>query len=201
MIWRFTPARSTCAPIIRMRAAPRARAATMRAATSGRPGCVYGAAISSSPSQWAKSKSLTRSASGFTCRRKRSKIGYLLAIGKKRGEQFVAAQKVGDDEVRAHAREPLPLPFAHPAALGLGRGHAHRHAAHLLDILDLHVAIAEAQQFRACAFRRGDQALDQDLLREAPVVVQRAVDAAFEVARNVQQPGLFAHVRLSRGAG
>src|ERR1022692_208613 len=174
MIWRFTPARSTCAPIMRMRAAPRARAAAIRAASSGRLGCVYGAAISSRSSQCAASRSFSRSASGFTCRRERSKSGYLLTIGKKRGEQFVAAQKVGYEKARPPPREPLPLPFVHRTALGLGRGHAHRHAAHLLDIFDLHVAIAEAQEFRAFEFGCGDQTLDQDLLGETPVVVQRA---------------------------
>ena len=84
---------------------------------------------------------------------------------------------------------------------GSARGHAHRDAAHLLDILDFDVAVAEAQEFRACEFGRGDQALDQDLLREALVVVQRAVDPAFEVARDIEQPGLFAHVRLVGAAG
>ena len=33
------------------------------------------------------------------------------------------------------------------AAFGLGGGHAHRDAAHLLDVLDFDVAVAEAQEF------------------------------------------------------
>ena len=34
-------------------------------------------------------------------------------------------------------------------AFGLGGGDANGHAAHFLDVLDLHVAVAEAQEFVA----------------------------------------------------
>src|ERR1700728_2594736 len=196
MIWRLTPARSTCAPIMRMRAAPSWRARTMRAARSANCGCAYGSGISSSCSQCPASRSFTRSASGLTCSRVRSNTGYLLAIRKERVQQFVAAQEIGHDEIGAHARQAQALPFIHGAAFRLGRGHADRDAAHFFDILDFDIAVAEAQEFRSPELGGGDQPLNQDFLREALVVVERTVHPAVEVARHIQQAGFFAHVLL-----
>src|ERR1700722_17884535 len=201
MIWRFTPARSTCAPIMRMRAAPRWRACTMQPARSGNCGCAYGSAISSRGSQWLASRSFTRSARGFTCSRMRSNTAYLLAIREERVQQFVAAKEIGDDEIRAHARQAQALPFIHGAAFRLRRGHADRDTAHLFDVLDFDIAVAEAQEFCSLELRRCDQSLNQDFLREALVVVERAVHPAVEVARHIQQAGFFAHVLLVGAAG
>src|ERR1700722_2538593 len=181
MIWRLTPARSTCAPIMRMRAAPRWRAPTMRPARSGNCGCTYGSAISSTGSQWAASRSFTRSASGFTCSRVRSNTGYLLAIREKRAQQLVAAQEIGYDEIGAHARQAQALPFIHCAAFRLGRGHADRDAAHFFDVLDFDIAVAEAQEFRSLKLGCGDQPLNEDFFREALIVVECAVHPAVEV--------------------
>ena len=75
----------------------------------------------------------------------------------------------------------------HDLALRLVGGHAHSDSADLLHVLDLDVAVAETEKLVAAEFGRGDDALDEDGFREALVVVERAVDAAVEVAVDVEQ--------------
>src|ERR1700677_593343 len=80
MICRFTPARRTCAPIIRIRAAPRSRARATRDASSSSCGCSYANGDASSGIQCSACRSWMRSASGLTINRERSNSAYLLLI-------------------------------------------------------------------------------------------------------------------------
>src|SRR5262249_55839136 len=123
MMWRLTPARSTCAPIIRMRAAPDSRADFRRAATVGRSSCAKGGCGSSSQSQRSRCRSCARSASGFTRRRERSKVLYRLmfrpvVIGKDDRQKRLTAEVVGNDIVGPVLDETGALEWADVAALG-----------------------------------------------------------------------------------
>src|ERR1022692_1096691 len=82
MMWRLTPERRTCAPIMRMRAAPADLAVERRAATAARSGCSNGGVGSLRESQRSRCKSFWRSASGFTSRRERSNCSYRLMVEK-----------------------------------------------------------------------------------------------------------------------
>ena len=109
-------------------------------------------------------------------------------------------EEVRDDEVGADADQALALPLVHFEALGLVGRDADCDAADLLDVLDLDIAVAEAEELVASEGGRGDDALDQDRLREALVVVERAVDTG-EVAVHVEQLRFLLHVRLVGAAG
>ena len=95
----------------------------------------------------------------------------------------------------------MALPLVGGLAFGLIGGHPHGDAAHLLDLFDLHVAIAEGQDVTAAHSGQSQNLLHQQALGKGFRVIQRAVDAAIEVARDVQQAGLFLHVRLVGAAG
>src|SRR6266542_4453472 len=135
-----------------------------------------------------------RSPRGLMSSRERSKSAYLLAIGEQRAQQLVVAGEVRDDEVCAHARQPVALPWIHAQALRLVRGHAHGNTADLLHVFDFHVPVAETQELVALALGRRDQPLDQDLLGETLVIVERAEDAALEIFRYIEQIGLVPHI-------
>src|SRR4051812_21311003 len=117
-----------------------------------------------------------------------------------RPEQFIPAEEIWNDVIGADAGQPLPLPLVHRQAFRLRRRDPDRDAAYLPNVLDLHVAVAEAEKLGAFALRRCDQALDQNLLREALVVVERPKHTAIEVAVHIEQTGLLAHVDLIAAA-
>src|SRR5215472_9334868 len=116
-------------------------------------------------------------------RRERSNSAYLLAggllsIGEQRSDELFVAKKIRDDEVRADAGEPLALPFVYCRAQRLRRCHTDRYAADFLDVLDLHVPIAESQKLAPTVFGCGDQPLDQNLFRKTLVIVERSENTA-----------------------
>src|ERR1051326_8030269 len=186
MRWRFTPARSTCAPIIRTRAALLPLAPMIRRATSASCGSANGGAGSSSASQRSKCRSSVRSPSGLIASRERSNTAYLLAIGEKHVQELAMAEKVRNDEIGAHTGEALPLPLVDSRAFGLGGSHADRHSAHFLHVFDLDVAVAKAQEFFAFALGAGDDLLDKNFLGKTFVVIERAEYAAVKVAGNIE---------------
>ena len=102
------------------------------------------------------------------------------------------------DEVRAHAHQAIPLPVIDVFALGLFRRHAHGDAAHQLHFFDLHIAVAEAHNLMARDVGLRNDALDQQLLREALQIILRAEHATVEVFRHAQQARLFHHIRVIR---
>src|SRR5260221_4493406 len=185
MRWRFTPARSTCAPIIRMRAAPLVLALTIRCATSASCGCVKGGVGSSRDSQRSRCRSCARSASGLTTSRERSNTAYLLAIGEESAQELAMAEKVRNDEIGAHTGEALALPLVDCGAFGFRCGHADRDSAHFFHVLDLDVAVAESQKLFALAFGSGDDLLDENFLGKTLVVVERGKHAAIKVAGHI----------------
>src|SRR5579871_932363 len=128
-------------------------------------------------------------------------MGYLLAMGEQGGEKFLAAKEIGNDESGAGAGQPLPLPWIDGEAGGLGGRNSDGYAAHLVNVFDLNVAIAKTEEFGAGEFGRGDQLCDEHLLGEAAIVIERAEDAAFEVRRDAEQFGFFAHVGLIGATG
>src|SRR5690348_7766973 len=128
--------------------------------------------------------------------RERSKTSYLLPIEEQCVQQFAMAEKIGNDEVRPHTCQALALPLVDHLAFGLCSSDADRHAADLLHVLDLDIAVAEAEKLVAPALGFRDHLLDQDLLRKALVIIEGAENSAFEVTVNVEKPGLLAHVDL-----
>src|SRR5579859_425536 len=201
MMWRFTPARRTCAPIIRMLAALLLLALPMRRATSANCGCANGGAGPSSESQRSKCRSCLRSASGLIASRERSNTAYLLAIGEECMQELAMAEEIWNDEIRAHAGEALPLPLVYGGTLRFRSGNADGNAAHFLYVLDLDVAVAETQKLFAFAFGSGDDLLDENFLGKTFVVVERAEHAAVKIAGDIEQLGLAAHVDLIGAAG
>src|SRR5580700_2886786 len=162
---RLTPARSTCAPIIRMRAAPLRWAATRRAANSAKSGCEKEGGGSSRRNQWPWWRSCSRSESRNSLRRERSNSRYFDAIRKPARwrslrmfgrfsqsgpssilqghwrrdkhcrEDLLEIFEVRNDEIRADLNQALALPLVNLAAIGLGAGHADCCAAHFLYFL------------------------------------------------------------------
>src|SRR5579864_4239318 len=146
-------------------------------------------------------RSWTRSASGLITSRERSKGAYLLPggllpIGEQGGDELAVTEKVGDDEVRADAGKALTLPLVDLFARGLSGCDPDGHAAHLLNVFDFDVAVAEAEELGALIFGIGNEALNENLFRKTLVIIESAEDAAGKIARNVEQAGFFAHVDL-----
>src|ERR1017187_3497188 len=146
MMWRLTPERRTCAPIMRMRALPADLAVERRAATAARSGCSNGGVGSLRESQLSRCRSCWRSASGFTSRRERSNCSYRLMVGKEQRQEYRPAEVVGDDVIGAHLDQAAALPGTGVAAYGLVGGQAHGERAGAFQFFDFDGAIAETDQ-------------------------------------------------------
>src|SRR5579883_2866712 len=145
-------------------------------------------------------RSCRRSASGFSLSRDRSNCSYLLIVEESR-EQFPVAKIVRHDVIGAHTDQALPLPIIDRPAFGFRRGDTYGNPADQLHFLDFDVTVAEAQDLRTADVRIRDDSLNQDFFREAGQIVLGAVNAAIEIARNIEQAGFFLHVDLVGSAG
>src|ERR1039458_4939883 len=148
MMWRVTPERRTCAPIMRMRAAPADLAVERRAATAARSGCSNGGVGSLRESQRSRCKSFWRSASGFTSRRERSNCSYRLMVEKWHRQECRPAEVVGDD------------------VIGLVGGQAHGERAGAFQFFDLDGAIAETDRMVGADAGTAEDALHQHAFGE-----------------------------------
>src|SRR5262245_59791219 len=110
----------------------------------------------------------------------------------KRG-QAVADTIVADHEISARADEPVAFPGVDPLALDLIASHRDRHTAGALHLLDLYKTVAEAQEFLAVQLLLAQDALDNHLLGEVPIIVERSIDVLPEVRSQTEQLGLAAH--------
>ena len=125
------------------------------------------------------------------------------ALPKTTSSSASASRKSGMSTSAPTPRKPPPLPLVHAAraVVGLVAGHGDRQPAGALRVLDLDVAVAEAQQPIAGNRVFFQNPLDHHLLRETLIGVQRAVDSRAEIASDVQQSRLGLDARLVRAAG
>ena len=121
----------------------------------------------------------------------------------RRHKQGFGVAIIGNHDIRADAQEPLPLPGIHlpGAVVRLVAGHGDGQSAHALGVLDFHVTVAEGQQPLARDRVVAEDAIDDHLLGEVLIVVQRPVDPRTEVAGHVEQFGLGLDARLVGAAG
>src|ERR1017187_567026 len=201
MMWRLTPERRTCAPIMRMRAAPADLAVERRAATAARSGCSNGGVGSLRESQRSRCKSCWRSASGFSSRRERSNCSYRLMVGEEHRQEDLPAEVVGDDVIGAHLDQVAALPGTGVAAFGFVGGQAHGEGAGAFELLDLHGAIAEADQMVGAHAGKAEDALDEDAFGKGVGVGERAVDADIEIAGEVEEGGFLLEMGVVGAAG
>src|ERR1017187_10382922 len=201
MMWRIAPERRTCAPIMRMRAAPADLAVERRAATAARSGCSNGGVGSLRESQRSRCKSCWRSASGFSSRRERSNCSYRLMVGEEHWQEYRPAEVVGDDVIGAHLDQVAALPGTGVAAFGLVGGQAHGECAGALQFFDLDGAIAETDQMVGVDAGTAEDALDQHAFGEGVGVGERAVDAAIEIAGDSDQIGFLFDMSFVGAAG
>src|SRR5260370_373373 len=110
------------------------------------------------------------------------------------GDEFVATEKIRHDVIGSDADEAQALPFIHLCTGRLFAGDADRDAAHVFHFLDFHVAVAEAKKLAADEIARVQNALDQDRLRKALVIVQSAVHAALKILPDLERARFFLHV-------
>jgi hypothetical protein len=100
-----------------------------------------------------------------------------------------------------HADQALAFPWIGDFACRLVRGHADGDSAGELHFFNFDVAVAESKQLRAVDAGHPGEALNQHALGKGGEVIQRAEDAAIEVACDVQQIGLLLYVDLVGAAG
>src|SRR5207253_1363768 len=115
---------------------------------------------------------------------------------KKRREQFFTAEIIRHDVVGSDADQALPFPLVHALASRLFTSDADRDATHVLDLLDLDVAVAKPQELMSLKLSGRENSLDQNGFGKTLVIVQGAVHAAFKVLGDAEQPCLLSHVDL-----
>src|SRR5579885_3626685 len=188
-----------------MRAAPRWRAATRRRPSVGRAGSANGGSGASSGRITDRSRSWARRLSGWMRRRERSKAGYgMVTVVSQTGIRSLLAEQprqqplvlpiVGDDDVCPRADEAVALPGVDAPAVDLVAGHRHGDAAGAAHLLDLDEAVAEAEQLGTVQVVLLQDAVDNHLLGELLVFVQRAINMRAEVRRQPQECLLAADV-------
>src|SRR5258706_255603 len=125
MRWRFTPARRTCPPIMRIRAALVVRAWWRRAAMAARSGCLEGGGAASSGNQRSKCRAWARSAIGVIRSFERL-AGYERAAGKVEAEAAGAeglkeSPRAGNQVAVGRTRTGLEVPNAGAGDRGQAR--------------------------------------------------------------------------------
>ena len=100
--------------------------------------------------------------------------------GKQHPQHLFMGSEIRHDPVCTDANQPLALHEIDLPALRLVRGHADRDTANLFDVLDLNEPVTETKELTPQEPALADDLVDQDLLRERFVVVERPEATTFK---------------------